>query len=331
LKKALFGVVMHAVMLAPNGSGQYTRTDAHMAIKVYSKRTLRAYQGKTEENPVREITALQFLGDYPTNQQTGVVGNSHPHIMGQIECCTDEDNIYSIMRFCRGGELFDHIEEAGPMGEPHAKIMFLQLISALEHLQSLGIAHRDVSLENILYDASTNHFIVIDFGMCIRCREIPPVSSPEDGSGSVASSSSDGGSNGSEQMEVDSDSSNSSVQRNRFCLIPKQAICGKKNFIAPEVMDPDVTVFNPFLGDIWALGVVLFICLTGVPPMDQAIATDDRFRMICFEKKLGALLALWGMEEQLSTAVVDLIQGILQLQPYDRLTIDQIKRHPWLQ
>lgn len=293
LKKALFGQVIHAVILAPNDNGHYTRTDSHMAIKVFSKRSLNALQGRTEENPLREITALQFLGDYPTQQQAGTVGHSHPNIMGQIECCTDDENIYSVMRYCSGGELFDYVYESGPMAEPLAKTMFLQMLSAVEHLHTLGIGHRDISLENILYDPAVNHFIVIDFGMCIRCKE------NDNGSG--------------------------------FCLIQKQAICGKKNFIAPEVMDSEVTVFNPMLGDVWAMGVVLFICLTGVPPMDQAIASDDRFRMICYEDNLEGLVQTWHLEDQLSRNVVDLIKSLLRLQPLDRLTIDQIRNHPWLQ
>lgn len=30
------------------------------------------------------------------------IGDNHPNIMGQIECCADDDNIYSVMRFCPG-------------------------------------------------------------------------------------------------------------------------------------------------------------------------------------------------------------------------------------
>ena len=92
IRKAIFGYVIHAVLLRPIDGENFVRTESEMAIKVYSKKILRALQGKTQENPLMEITALQFIGD------------EHPNIMGQIECCTDEENIYSIMRFCRGGE-----------------------------------------------------------------------------------------------------------------------------------------------------------------------------------------------------------------------------------
>ena len=51
--------------------------------------------------------------------------------------------------------------------------MFLQLLSALEHLQSLGIGHRDISLENIMLDEVEKRYVIIDFGMCAKCRPNP--------------------------------------------------------------------------------------------------------------------------------------------------------------
>ncbi len=104
-------------------------------------------------------------------------GDDHPNIMGQIECCTDEENIYSVMKFCKGeqickttpqrnsilelffyiflvsclhltflssprvssgGELFDYIDENGPMDETQARIMFKQLIAGMARLSELG-------------------------------------------------------------------------------------------------------------------------------------------------------------------------------------------------
>lgn len=124
LKRAIFGQVIHAILLVPSpeGGDLFVRTLSQMAIKIYYKDTLRALQGRTEENPLREITALQFVGD------------NHPNIMGQIECCADERNIYSIMRFCPGGELFDYIHDQGPMLENEARPMFKQLLNALNRM-----------------------------------------------------------------------------------------------------------------------------------------------------------------------------------------------------
>lgn len=276
LKKAIFGQVIHALLITPMGDDRFMRSDRQMAIKVYSKKKLRLMQGKTQENPLMEITALQYIGD------------EHPNIMGQIECCTDDDNIYSVMRYCNGGELFDYIDENGPMTEEQAREMFRQLLEGLSHLQRLGIGHRDMSLENILYD-SDERYVIIDFGMCLRLRY-----NPENG---------------------------------QFCKVFRQTICGKRNYISPEVLSQEES-FNPMLCDIWAAGVILFILLTGLPPVDTASVSDDRFNMIR-ANRLADMLAAWNID--LSHEVVDLIQSILRVAPSDRLTIDQIKQHPWMQ
>eukprot|EP00600_Ochromonadales_sp_CCMP1393_P005713 CAMPEP_0174974818 /NCGR_PEP_ID=MMETSP0004_2-20121128/12076_1 /TAXON_ID=420556 /ORGANISM="Ochromonas sp., Strain CCMP1393" /LENGTH=360 /DNA_ID=CAMNT_0016225555 /DNA_START=221 /DNA_END=1303 /DNA_ORIENTATION=- len=288
LKKAIFGQVVHALLLAPNNppatdptqlesatEPTFRRTDQQRAIKIYSKRTLRELQGRTAENPLVEITALQFIGD------------QHPNIMGQIECCTDDDNIYSIMRFCPGGELFDYIDTHGPMEDDQARAMFGQLLNGLAHLQGLGIGHRDMSLENMLYD-NANLYVIIDFGMCLRMRRDPV-------SGS-------------------------------YCPMIKQSICGKRNYISPEVLRED-PAFNPMLADIWAAGVILFISMTGVPPVDMAAMSDDRFKMIC-EGRLQEMLTSWGLN--LNPMAVDLMQRILRPDPQTRLTIPQILSHPWM-
>ena len=39
-------------------------------------------------------------------------------------------------------------------------------------------------------------------------------------------------------------------------------VCGKKNYIAPEVLNNNMP-FNPQLSDIWSVGIMLFIMLTG--------------------------------------------------------------------
>jgi serine/threonine protein kinase len=64
-------------------------------------------------------------------------------------------------------------------------------------------------------------------------------------------------------------------------MVPK-TVCGKMNYIAPEVLNTDIRVIDPMLCDIWALGIILFICMTGLPPMDQAIPADERFRKVGF-------------------------------------------------
>lgn len=280
IRKAIFGQVLFGILLEPiPGTSLFSRTRQEVAIKVYYRDRLRSLQGRTQENPLMEITALQFLGD------------SHPAILGQIECCMDTGNIYSIMRYFPGGELFDRISaESSPMEEDEARSFFRLLVSALQRFQELGIAHRDMSLENILCGATDDSFAVIDFGMCLRLTADPH-------------------------------------KPGHFLPIRRQPACGKRNYIAPEVLAQE-EYFFPMLVDIWASGIILFMVLTGVPPIDLAASSDERYNMVA-EGRLQDMVTNWGFD--LSTAVLDLIQGILRPDPQDRLTLAQILAHPWMQ
>jgi serine/threonine protein kinase len=150
--------------------------------------------------------------------------------------------------------------------------MFRQLLNGLLHLQELGIGHRDMSLENMLFDG-VDRFVIIDFGMCLRLKKDPTTG--------------------------------------KFHDLLDRGFCGKRNYIAPEVMRKDAQ-FNPMLCDIWAAGVILFIALTGLPPVDTATLNDERFRMIC-DGRLQEMLNSWGMK--VDSQAVDLMQKILRPQP----------------
>jgi len=82
--------------------------------------------------------------------------------------------------------------------------------------------------------------------------------------------------------------------------------------------------------DIFALGVLLFVCLTKHPPFKNATAEDPWFRQIA--KK--AFMEFWRKHPKdrgLSDDVKDLIVKMLCYQPLDRIDIDEVLAHPWTQ
>ena len=50
-----------------------------------------------------------------------------------------------------GGELFDHIAMAEQLREGEARAIFRQVAAGVAHLHSLGIAHRDLKPQNLMY------------------------------------------------------------------------------------------------------------------------------------------------------------------------------------
>ena len=118
LRETIFGQVNHAIKIHRTEEGVYSRVVPlqQFAIKIYFRARLQELQGHTQENPFQEIAAMQY------------VGNSHEHVMGQIECCSDRDNIYSVMDFSDGDELFDIVDRNGPLNEETAKRLFYQIV-----------------------------------------------------------------------------------------------------------------------------------------------------------------------------------------------------------
>jgi serine/threonine protein kinase len=170
-------------------------------------------------------------------------------------------------------------------------------LQGLHHLQSLGVCHRDLSLENVLVDHEK--CLIIDMGMCLRV----PYNDPA-------------------RQGAVTDITRGTKRR----LMRPQGVCGKHNYMSPEVFS-NADAFDGFAIDLWAGGVILYIMLTGFPPYDQASRTDQRFDLIVNGNLLRQLQS-WDIN--LSEDAGDLLQSMLLLDPRDRLTLAEVMAHPWL-
>lgn len=88
----------------------------------------------------------------------------HPYIVDLQEVMSSKDKIFMVMELVTGGDLFDKIAVEGPLKEPAAKTLFVQLISALHYCHSQGIYHRDLKPENVLL-SSEGDVKLSDFGL----------------------------------------------------------------------------------------------------------------------------------------------------------------------
>ena len=104
--------------------------------------------------------------------------------------------------------------------------------------------------------------------------------------------------------------------------------CGKALYISPEMQTSPLPSLDFRRCDVWALGVMLFILLTGAPPMEASTTKDERFILIAQRGTLAELLATWRFP--LSAPVVNLLQSMLREEPYQRPTAVQILGHEWL-
>ncbi|CAN0335176.1 unnamed protein product, partial [Laminaria digitata] len=108
-------------------------------------------------------------------------------------------------------------------------------------------------------------------------------------------------------------------------LGPPKESSGTIAYSAPEVLRGE-----PFgtPADMWSLGVVLYILLSGVHPFDLEGGASDaevRERVLSGEVPFDALA--WAEKE----GAIDLIRHMLEFDPRDRPTAEQVLKHPWME
>lgn len=183
----------------------------------------------TADNVYSEFSVLQYLG-----------ADRNPHAPGQIICLTDGEFYYSVMKFC-GYDLGSYVFGApAPLGEEKVRHLFRQLLKGMRYLQSRGICHRDLSIENLVYDEETHTLSIIDYGMALVLPRYP-----------------DG----------------------RPYLIPPSGPLGKKHYMPPEILE-NTESFDGFRSDSWNLGIILFLVLTKKYPLQFANMLCQYFRIV---------------------------------------------------
>mmetsp|Transcript_40192 Transcript_40192/g.70727 ORF Transcript_40192/g.70727 Transcript_40192/m.70727 type:complete len:449 (-) Transcript_40192:111-1457(-) len=238
--------------------------------------------GQQQMQPPPQAIALQNISPLPTPQSM-----LESHIMMPMDLLSDDRNLYSIMPYCTGGELFDVLEKKNRFSELEARYWMRQILKGLSCLKKAGVSHRDLSLENLL--VHDGNVLVIDMGMCLR---IPVIDH----------------------------------HTNQRYLILPQGVCGKWHYMSPEVCKNQLPFDGPAV-DLWAVGVILFLMLTGFPPWERPMLTDERFKYMS-NGYLVQMLTEWQVG--LSADAMDLLQRMFWVDPTDRLSLEQVCAHPWM-
>lgn len=89
----------------------------------------------------------------------------HPHITRLFDVYEEADMLFLVMECMEGGELFDRVQLIKRFSERDAADAVWQMLLALNYLHTHKIVHRDLKLENFLYDKKgSDHLKLIDFG-----------------------------------------------------------------------------------------------------------------------------------------------------------------------
>ncbi|KAA3677245.1 5'-AMP-activated protein kinase, catalytic alpha subunit [Paragonimus westermani] len=80
----------------------------------------------------------------------------HPHIIKLYQVISTPTDIFMIMEFVSGGELFDFIVKSGKLLEKDVRKFFQQIISGVAYCHRHKVVHRDLKPENLLLDSNHN-------------------------------------------------------------------------------------------------------------------------------------------------------------------------------
>ncbi|OQS03756.1 calcium-dependent protein kinase [Thraustotheca clavata] len=101
-------------------------------------------------------------------------GLQHPNIVRLIETYETQTHIYMIMELCTGGHLLHAIKERkAAYDEETVKMYIRKLAASIYYLHLKNICHRDIKLENILYESTdpNSDIKLCDFGASTMFRE----------------------------------------------------------------------------------------------------------------------------------------------------------------
>eukprot|EP01017_Pseudomicrothorax_dubius_P025565 TRINITY_DN2774_c0_g1_i12.p1 TRINITY_DN2774_c0_g1~~TRINITY_DN2774_c0_g1_i12.p1 ORF type:complete len:549 (+),score=73.44 TRINITY_DN2774_c0_g1_i12:1025-2671(+) len=94
----------------------------------------------------------------------------HPNIVKLHASFEDEDNLYLIMEYCEGGELYKYLQQKTSLNEQEAAYISFEIAKGICYFHKMNIVHRDLKLGNILL---TKDYVpkICDFGLALKLTD----------------------------------------------------------------------------------------------------------------------------------------------------------------
>ncbi|ETO84232.1 CAMK/CAMKL protein kinase [Phytophthora nicotianae P1976] len=112
----------------------------------------------------------------------------------------------------------------------------------------------------------------------------------------------------------------------RAAELSRDRVAGNLHYTAPEAVSG--TWYDPVRADVWSLGAVFFVLLTGSPLLRLPFPECRGFELV---KTVGCrgVLKLWNMDQLFSAATMDLLAKMLTVDPAKRLgSMREVLEHP---
>ncbi|DBA66108.1 TPA: hypothetical protein ACH3X2_003106 [Trebouxia sp. C0005] len=257
---------------------------------------------KLFERPLPQAAVQAVLREIKIQTE---IGEGHANLVNVYQLILTPTHLALCMEWASGGSLTSYVadkwQSADPSGlvmaEDEARYFFKQFISAISYCHQHHIAHRDMKLDNTLFDGQKPPFIKIcDFGFA-RAWQDPAlyrmssrVGTPEYMSPELLHNGQDG---------------------------------------TDQAYDPRST-------DVWAAGVMLVVALCGAFPFDHTQHQHRSMEEAELDLWMQEVNQQWFQSEfikanvnKLSSECRSLLDRIFVADVKQRITVEGIMQHPW--
>ncbi|KAJ1069124.1 hypothetical protein K5549_000435 [Capra hircus] len=217
----------------------------------------------------------------------------HPNILQLVDVFVTRKEYFIFLELATGREVFDWILDQGYYSERDTSNVVRQVLEAVAYLHSLKIVHRNLKLENLVYYNRLKNSKIVISDFHLAKLENGLIKEP--------------------------------------CGTPEYL--GKQGVgqgRAPEVVGRQ-RYGRPV--DCWAIGVIMYILLSGNPPFYEEVEEDDYEN---HDKNLFRKILAGDYEfdspywDDISQAAKDLVTRLMEVEQDQRITAEEAISHEWI-
>jgi serine/threonine protein kinase len=313
-----FGVVRYARLI----DRTTTRSNwPEYAVKVISTEKIKemGYEASVQ----RELAVLGIL--------------SHPCISRLVSSFQFNEGVYLILEYASKGDLHSLLRKNGSLDHNSTRFVLGEVVSALASIHELGLVYADLKPENIVI-TETGHIKLTDFGgsrpvteaamklICESAKNLLQELRDGDWKRKAAPTKK-------KEFDMDEDVEDGKDEFEGYDPNLDRRIEGTTNYLPPEVV---LGSFPSLAADSWALGCVMYQCLTGRPPIIDDDDARTKNRIVSFDPgdskaSSGGTLFSDSHASKVEPLARDLILLLLSRDATERPTMNQVAEHEFFQ
>jgi serine/threonine protein kinase len=246
---------------------------------------------------------VNVQADSVKSERTLLSSMDNPWVVKLFCSFQDPENLYLVLDFVQGGDLFSLLSRASVLDENIAKFYLAEIALAIHSVHEVGFVHRDIKPDNVLI-TTRGHIKLADFGLSTRFEKRDTTF-----------------------LEV--------LEQLRAIMIgetqippfearrPSARPCsmvGTVEYVAPEVLREQEYDARC---DWWSLGIMAYEMLYGVTPFASSNRTETALKIVRYDTYLN-----FPSVPKLSEEALDLMQNLLT-DASERLSFEAIQAHPF--